>query len=154
LAAVPSTRIEKNIVIMVDVDTLKTRYPTYKLQVKTEGQLRDRHVSCGPSSRCPARGSSGAATCPTDTAPAVQPGAASEPPRVLRTQLPLPDLGQPRGRHVSHGPSSRCPARGSSGAAACPAASALTAQPGAAPGSPRVPWKPSGRRAIKVTDIP
>jgi hypothetical protein len=38
-------------------------------------------------------------------------------PRVLRTQLPLPGPGQLRGHHVSCGPSSRCPARGSSVAA-------------------------------------
>jgi hypothetical protein len=42
----------------------------------------------------------------------------------------------------------------SSGAATCPAASAPAARPGAAPGPPRVPWRPNGRRAIKVTDIP
>jgi hypothetical protein len=114
------------------VGTLKTGYPRVQapgqdrrpalgpprvlrtqLPLPGPGQLRSRHVSCGPSSRCPARG-----------------------------------------RHVSRKPSSRCPARGSSGAAACPAALAPAAQPEAAPGSPRVPWKPSGRRAIKVTDIP
>jgi hypothetical protein len=77
--------------------------PAYKLQVKTEGQLRDRHVSCGPSSRCPTRGSSGAATCPVDPAPAARPGAAPGPPRVLRPQLPLPGPGQLRGRRVCPG---------------------------------------------------
>jgi hypothetical protein len=77
-------------------------------------------VSCGSSSRCPARGSSGAATCPTAPAPAAQPGAALGPPRVLRLQLPLPSPGQLRGRHVSCGFSSRCPAQGSSGATTCP----------------------------------
>jgi hypothetical protein len=41
-----------------------------------------------------------------------------------------------------------------SGAATCHVASAPAAQPGAAPGSPRVPWRPNGRGAIKVTDIP
>jgi hypothetical protein len=64
---------------------------------------------------------------------------ASALPRVLRLQLPLPSLGQLRGRHVSYGSSSRCPARGSSGAATCPTAPAPAAQPGAAPGPPRVP---------------
>jgi hypothetical protein len=67
----------------------------------------------------PARGSSGAATCPTAPAPAAQPGAAPGPSRVLRHQLPLPSPGQLRGRHMSCGLSSRCPARGSSGAATC-----------------------------------
>jgi hypothetical protein len=46
--------------------------------------------------------------------------------------------GQLRGRHVSCGFSSRCPGRGSFGVTTCPATSALAAQPGAAPGSPRV----------------
>jgi hypothetical protein len=45
-------------------------------------------------------------------------------------------------------------ARGSSGAATCPAASALAAQPGAAPGPSRVPWRPNGRHAIKVNRYP
>jgi hypothetical protein len=40
------------------------------------GQLRGCHVSCGLSSRCPARCSSRAATCPADSAPVAQPGAA------------------------------------------------------------------------------
>jgi hypothetical protein len=47
--------------------------------------------------------------------------------------------GQLRGHHVSYGSSSRCPAWGSSGAAACPTAPAPAAQPGAAPGPPHVP---------------
>jgi hypothetical protein len=68
-----------------------------------EDQLRGRHVSCGPSSRCPARGSSGAATCPAAPTPAVQPGAAPGPPRVMRPQLPLPRPRQLRGRHVCPG---------------------------------------------------
>jgi hypothetical protein len=94
---------------------------------------------------------------------------ASTPPRVLRLRLSLPSPGQLRGRHVSCGSSSRCPARGShvscgtssrcparvsSGAATCLAASAPATQLGAAPGPPRVPWRPNSRRAIKVTDIP
>jgi hypothetical protein len=83
------------------------------------GQLRGRHVSCGLSSRYPARGSSGATTCPVASAPAAQPGAAPGPPRVLRPQLPLPSPGQLQGRHISCGLSSRCPARDSSGVATC-----------------------------------
>jgi hypothetical protein len=63
---------------------------------------------------------------------------ASGPPCVLRPQLPLPGPRQLWGRHVSYGLSSRCPVRDSSGAAMCPAASALAARPGAAPGPPRV----------------
>jgi hypothetical protein len=66
------------------------------------------------------QGSSGATTCPAALAPAAQPGAALGPPRVPRLQLPLPSPGQLQGRHVSCGSSSRCPARGSSGAATCP----------------------------------
>jgi hypothetical protein len=85
-----------------------------------------------------AQASSGAATCPVASAPAARPGAALGPPRVLRPQLPLSSPGQLRGRHVSYGLSSRCPARGSSGATTCPAASAPTARPGAAPGLPCV----------------
>jgi hypothetical protein len=112
------------------------------------GQLRGRHVSSGLSSHCPARGSSETAACPAASAPAAQLGVATGPPRVLWPQLPLPGPGQLRGRHVSCGLSSRCPARGSSEAATCPAASASAARPGAAPGSPRVPWRPNGRRAI------
>jgi hypothetical protein len=71
-----------------------------RLPLPSPGQLRGRHVSCGPSSRC-------------------QPGVAPGPPRALRLQLPLPSPGQLRGRHVSCGSSSRCLARGSSGAATC-----------------------------------
>jgi hypothetical protein len=157
------------------VGTLKTRYP--RVQVPSQdrrrdmqitrptcgqpqhephspGQLRGRHMSCGLSSRCPARGSSRAAMCPAASAPAARPRAAPGLPRVLRTQLPLPGTGQLRGRHVSRGPSSRCPARGNSGAATCPTASAPAAQTGAAPGSPRVPWTPNGRCAVKVNRYP
>jgi hypothetical protein len=64
-----------------------------QLPLPNPGQLRGRHVSCGPSSCCPARGSSGAATCPADPPPADRPGAVPGPPRVLRTQLPLPSPG-------------------------------------------------------------
>jgi hypothetical protein len=84
------------------------------------------------------RGSSGAATCPVAPAPAAQSGAAPRPPRVLWLQLPLPRLGQLRGHHVFCRLSSRCPARGISGAATCPAASAPAAQPEASLGPPRV----------------
>jgi hypothetical protein len=111
-------------------------------------------VSCGSSSRCPARGSSGAATCPAALALATQPEAAPGPPRVLRLQLPLSSPGQLRGRHVSCGSSTRCPARGSSEAGTCPTAPTPAAQPGAAPGSPHVPWRPNGQRAIKVNRYP
>jgi hypothetical protein len=86
------------------VGTLKTRFPAYKFQVKTKGEACKSH----------------APTCPAAPAPAVQSGAASGPPRVLRLQLLLPSPGQLRGRHVSCGSSSRCPVRGSSGAATCP----------------------------------
>jgi hypothetical protein len=68
--------------------------------VSFPGQLRGRHVSCGSSSRCPIRVSSGAATCPADSALAAQPGTSPGLPRVLRLQLPLPSPGQLRGRHV------------------------------------------------------
>jgi hypothetical protein len=139
------------------VGTLKTRYP----RVQVPGQdRRQRHANHTPlrvvnlSMNRMAQASSGAATCPADPAPVDRPGAAPGPPRVLRTQLPLPGPGQLQGHHVSCGLSSRCPARGISGAAMCPAASALAAQPGVAPGPPRVPWRPNGRRAIEVTDIP
>jgi hypothetical protein len=83
------------------------------------GQLRGCHVSCGSSSRCSARGSSGVTTCPVAPAPTAQPGAAPESPRALRHQLPLPSPGQLRGRRVSYSSSSRCPARGSSGVVTC-----------------------------------
>jgi hypothetical protein len=70
--------------------------PAYKLQVKTEGQLWDRHVSCGPSSRCPAQGSSGAATCPADPAPAARPGAAMCPANPAPAAQPGAAPGPPR----------------------------------------------------------
>jgi hypothetical protein len=101
-----------------------------------------------------ARGSSGVAACPAAPAPTAQPVTAPGAPRVLRLQLPLPGPGQLRGHHVFCGSSSRCPARGSSGATTCPAAPSPAAQPGAAPGSPRVPWRPNGRRAIKINRYP
>jgi hypothetical protein len=80
---------------------------------------------------------------PEDRVPRVQaPGQdrrpAPGPPRVLRTQLPLPGPGQLRGRHVSCGPSSRCPAQGSLGAATCLTDPAPAARPEAAPRPPRV----------------
>jgi hypothetical protein len=80
--------------------------------------LEDR-VPPRTSSRSRQKASSGTATCPAGPAPAAQPGAAPGPPRVLWTQLLLPGPGQLRGRRVSCGLSSRCPARGSSGVAAC-----------------------------------
>jgi hypothetical protein len=68
---------------------------------------------------CMAQASSGAATCPAASAPAAQPGAAPGPSRVMRPQLPLSDPGQLRGRHVSYGLSSRCPARYNFGVTTC-----------------------------------
>jgi hypothetical protein len=138
------------------------RYPEDQLPPRTRSRSiqKVRHANHTPlrvvnlSMNCMAQASSGTATYPVDPAPAARPEAASGPPRVLRTQLPLTGSGQLRGHHVSCGLRSRCPARGSSGAATCPAASAPAAQPGAAPGSPRVPCRLNGRRAIKVTDIP
>jgi hypothetical protein len=123
------------------------RYPKDQVPPRTSSKSRQkvRHANhmlprvVNLSMNRTARGSSGAAMCPTAPAPAAQPGAAPGPPRVLRVQLPLPSLGQLRGRHVSCGSGSRCPARGSTGAATCPVAPALAAQPGAAPGPPRVP---------------
>jgi hypothetical protein len=55
------------------------RVPRLQLPLLNPGQLRGRHVSCGSSSRCPAR-------------------AAPGPPRVPLLQLPSP--GQLRDRHV------------------------------------------------------
>jgi hypothetical protein len=71
-----------------------------QLRLPSPRQLRGRHVSCGSSSRCPARGSSGAATCPAAPAPAAQPEVAPRPPRTLWLQLPLPSPGQLRSHHV------------------------------------------------------
>jgi hypothetical protein len=76
-------------------------------------------ICLGVNRMAQAQASSGTATCPAASAPAARPRPAPEPPRVLWPQLPLPDPGQLRGRHVSCGISSRCPARGSSGAATC-----------------------------------
>jgi hypothetical protein len=123
------------------------RYLEDQVPPRTSSKSRQkaRHAKHTPlrvvnlSMNCMAQASSGTITCPVDSAPAAQPGAALGPPRVLRTRLPLPRPGQLRGRHVSCGLSSRCLARGSSGAATCPAASAPAAQPRAAPGPPRVP---------------
>jgi hypothetical protein len=122
------------------------RYPGDQVPPRTSSRSRKkaRHANHTPlrvvnlGVNHMAQASSGAATCPAASAPAARPGAAPGPPRVLRPQLPLPSPGQLRGRHVSCGLSSRCPARDSSGATTCPAASAPTAQPGAAPGPPRV----------------
>jgi hypothetical protein len=138
------------------------RYPEDQIPPCTSSRSRQkaRHANHTPlrvvnlSMNYIAQASSGTATCPADPAPAARPGAAPGPLCVLRIQLPLTGPGQLRGRHVSCGLSSRCPARGSSGAATCPAASAPAAQPEAAPRSPRVPWRPNGRHAIKVIDIP
>jgi hypothetical protein len=74
-----------------------------QLPLPVPGQLRSRHMSCGSSSRCPARGSSRVTTCPMAPAPAAQPGVAPESPCVLRLQLPLPSPRQLRGRHVCLG---------------------------------------------------
>jgi hypothetical protein len=123
------------------------RYPEDQIPPRTSFRSRQkaRHANHTPlrvvnlSMNYMAQASFGAATCPADSAPATQPGAAPGPPRVLWTQLPLPSPVQLWGRHVSGGLSSRCPAQGSSGAAMCPVASAPAAQPGAAPGPPRVP---------------
>jgi hypothetical protein len=137
------------------------RYPEDRVPPRTSSRSRQkaRHADHTPlrvvnlSTSCPARGSSGAATCPAAPAPTARLRAAPGPPRVLQPQLPLPGPGQLQGRHVSCGTSSRCPARGRSGAAMCPAAPAPAARPEAGLGPPRVPWRPNGRRTIKVTDI-
>jgi hypothetical protein len=140
------------------------RYPGDQVPPRTSSRSRQkaRHanhtplrVICLGVNRM-AQASSGAATCPAASAPAARPRAAPGPPRVLRHQLPLLGPGQLRGRHVSCGFSSRCPTRGSSGAATCPAAKSPAASPGqlrdrhvscgsssrcparAAPGPPRV----------------
>jgi hypothetical protein len=89
------------------VGTLRTGYPTYKLQVKTmtpaswlraaprlprvpaaqaptpsSGQLRGRHVSPRLGLLFLARGSSGDTTCPRGSGSPSRPGAAPGPPRV------------------------------------------------------------------------
>jgi hypothetical protein len=77
--------------------------------------------------------------------------------RYPRVQLP----GQDRRRDMqNHMPLrviclgvNRMP-QASSGAATCPAPSAPATRPETALGPPRVPWRPNGRRAIKVIDIP
>jgi hypothetical protein len=122
------------------------RYPEDQVPQRTSSRSRqkERHANHTPlrvvnlSMNRIARGSSEAATCPADPAPAVRPEVAPGTQSVLWTQLSLPGSGQLRGRHVSCGPSSRWTAWGSSGAATCPAAPAPAAQPGAAPGPPRV----------------
>jgi hypothetical protein len=108
------------------------RYPEDQVPLRTSSSSKQKagHANHMPPSvvnlsmNRTARGSSRAATCHAAPAPAAQPGAAPGPPCVLRTQLPLPSPGQLRGRHVPCSSSSRCPARGSSGAATCPAAPA------------------------------
>jgi hypothetical protein len=105
----------------------RCRYPEDQVPPRTGFRSRQkaRHANHTPlrvvnlSINRTAWGSSGAAMCPAALAPAAQPGAAPGPPRVLWPQLPLPSPGQLRGRHVSCGLSSRCPTRGSFGAAAC-----------------------------------
>jgi hypothetical protein len=122
------------------------RYPGDQVPPRTSSRSRQkaRHANHMPlrvvnlGVNRMAQTSSGAATCPAASAPTARLGAAPGPPRVLRPQLPLPGPGQLRGRHVSCDLSSRCPARGSSRAATCPAASAPAAQPGAAPGPLRI----------------
>jgi hypothetical protein len=123
------------------------RYPADQVPPRTNSRSKQkvRHANhalsrvINLSMNCTARCSSRVTACPAAPAPAAQPRAAPGLPRVLRLQLPLPGPGQLRGRHVSCGSSSRCPARGNSGAATCPMAPAPAAQPGAAPGPPRAP---------------
>jgi hypothetical protein len=123
------------------------RYPADQVPLRTSSRSKQkvRHANhalprvINLSMNRTAWGSSGVTACPAAPAPAAQPRAALGSPRVLRLQLPLPGPGQLRGRHVSCGSSSHCPARGNSGVATCPAALAPAAQPGAAPGPPRVP---------------
>jgi hypothetical protein len=55
-----------------------------QLPLPGPGQLWGHHVSYGLISRCLARGSFGATTCPTASAPAARPGAAPGPPCVPR----------------------------------------------------------------------
>jgi hypothetical protein len=122
------------------------RYPKDRVPPHTSSKSRQGagrvstrcHASCSSGPRLPVEVGFGAATCLAAPSPAAQPGAAPGPPRVLWLQLPLPSPGQLRGHHVSCGSSSHCPARGSSGAATCPAAPARAAQPGAALGPPSV----------------
>jgi hypothetical protein len=63
-------------------------------------------------------------------APASRLRAALEPPRVPMARAPAPSSGQLRGRRVSPRLGLPLPARGSSGAAACPAAQAPAPAPG------------------------
>jgi hypothetical protein len=103
------------------------RYPEDRVPPHTNSKLRQGagrvstryHASCSFGPCLPAEVGSRAATCPAALAPTAQPGAAPGLPRVLRLQLPLPSPGQLWGRHVPCGSSSRCLARGSSGAATC-----------------------------------
>jgi hypothetical protein len=85
------------------------RYPEDQVPPRTSSRSRQkaRHANHTPlrvvnlSMNRMAQASSGTATCPADPAPADRPGAAPGPPRVLRTQLPLPSPGQLRGRNAS-----------------------------------------------------
>jgi hypothetical protein len=102
------------------------RYPEDRVPPRTSSRSRQkvRHANHTPlsvvnlSMNRVAQASSGTATCPADPAPAARPGAAPGPPRVLRTQLPLPgpgplrvlrpqlplpSPGQLRGHHVCPG---------------------------------------------------
>jgi hypothetical protein len=103
-----------------------------QLSLPSPGQLRGHHMSCGSSSRCPARGSSGATMCPAALAPTAQPGAAPGPPRVLRHSPVLPSPGQLGGPPRVLRPQLPLPS----------------------PGPPRVPWRPNGQRAVKVNRYP
>jgi hypothetical protein len=96
--------------------------PAYKFQVKTKGEAcsHARPRAHGLDMNHIARGSSAAAMCPAAPTPTAQPGAAPQPPRVLRPRLPLASPGQLRGSHASSDFGSRCPAQGSSVAATRP----------------------------------
>jgi hypothetical protein len=84
------------------------------------GQLECRYTSHGASSRLLARDSSSAAMCLVAPAPESRLGATRVLPRILWSQLPPPDIGRIRSRHMSRGSSSHILAQGSSGAATCP----------------------------------
>jgi hypothetical protein len=85
------------------IGTLKTGYP--RIQALSQGKKQGVYTHAATQ--------------------AVAPGLASllrwapGPSRALRLQLPLPSPGQLWGRHMSCSPSSRCPARGRSGATTC-----------------------------------
>jgi hypothetical protein len=84
------------------------------------------HVSCGSGSQLLTQGSSRAAMCPMAPTLTSWLRAAPEPPHVTWLQLPPPGSKQLRSHRVSPGSSSRLLAQGSSGAAMCPMALALT----------------------------